>query len=208
MSTRIEEFLPTRKSLLTRLKNWDDQDGWREFFDTYWKLIYSVGRKAGFTDAEAQDLVQETMMSVAKKMRGFKYDPAVGSFKAWLLLNVRSRIADHLRKRSAMSRPQFADGDHSQLLDDAIDPSVQHLDAIWEEEWQRNLFDVALQNVKSEVSARQFQIFDLYVLQELPLGQITSRLGVNFGQVYLAKHRVSQILKQEVKRLEAKSNGG
>ena len=58
MSTRIDEFLPTRKSLLTRLKNWDDQDGWREFFDTYWKLIYSVGRKAGFTDAEAQDLVQ------------------------------------------------------------------------------------------------------------------------------------------------------
>jgi RNA polymerase sigma factor (sigma-70 family) len=208
MSTRIDEFLPTRKSLLTRLKNWDDQDGWREFFDTYWKLIYSVGRKAGFTDAEAQDLVQETMMSVAKKMRGFKYDPTIGSFKTWLLLNVRSRIADHLRKRNAASRPQFVDGDKTELLDAAVDPSVRDLDGIWEEEWQRNLFDVALQNVKSEVSARQFQIFELYVLQELPLGMLTSRLGVNIGQVYLAKHRVAQLLKKEVKRLEAKSNGG
>jgi RNA polymerase sigma factor (sigma-70 family) len=207
MSTRIDEFLPTRKSLLTRLKNWDDQDGWREFFDTYWKLIYSVGRKAGFTDAEAQDLVQETMMSVAKKMRGFKYDPAIGSFKTWLLLNVRSRIADHLRKRNAASRPQFVDGDKTELLNSAVDPSVRNLDGIWEEEWQRNLFDVALQNVKSEVSARQFQIFELYVLQELPLGMLASRLGVNIGQVYLAKHRVSQLLKKEVKRLEAKSNG-
>jgi RNA polymerase sigma factor (sigma-70 family) len=208
MSTRIDEFLPTRKSLLTRLKNWDDQDGWREFFDTYWKLIYSVGRKAGFTDAEAQDLVQETMMSVAKKMRGFKYDPTIGSFKTWLLLNVRSRIADHLRKRNAASRPQFVDGDKTELLDSAVDPSVRDLDGIWEEEWQRNLFGVALQNVKSEVSARQFQIFELYVLQELPLGMLASRLGVNMGQVYRAKHRVSQLLKKEVKRLEAKSNGG
>jgi RNA polymerase sigma factor (sigma-70 family) len=208
MSTRIDEFLPTRKSLLTRLKNWDDQDGWREFFNTYWKLIYSVGRKAGFTDAEAQDLVQETMMSLAKKMRGFRYDPAIGSFKTWLLLNVRSRIADHLRKRNAASRPQFVDGDKTELLDAAVDPSVRDLDGIWEEEWQRNLFDVALQNVKGEVSARQFQIFELYVLQELPLGMLTSRLGVNIGQVYLAKHRVSQLLKKELKRLDAKSNGG
>jgi RNA polymerase sigma factor (sigma-70 family) len=207
MSMRIDEFLPTRKSLLTRLKNWDDQDGWREFFDTYWKLIYSVGRKAGFTDAEAQDLVQETMMSLAKKMRGFKYDPAIGSFKTWLLLNVRSRIADHLRKRNAASRPQCVDGDKTKLLDAAVDPSVRDFDGIWEEEWQRNLLEVALQNVKGEVSARQFQIFELHVLQELPLGMLTSRLGVNIGQVYLAKHRVSQLLKKEVKRLEAKSNG-
>ena len=208
MSTHIDEFLPTRKSLLTRLKDWDDQDGWREFFDTYWKLIYSVGRKAGFTDAEAQDLVQETMLSVAKKMHGFKYEPAIGSFKAWLLLNVRSRIADHLRKRNAVSRPQFADGDKTDLLDAAVDRSAHNLEGIWEEEWQRNLLEVALQNVKGGVSPRQFQIFELYVMQELPLGILTSRLGVNIGQVYLAKHRVSQLLKKEVKRLEAKSNGG
>jgi RNA polymerase sigma factor (sigma-70 family) len=208
MSTRIDEFLPTRKSLLTRLKDWEDQDGWREFFDTYWKLIYSVGRKAGFTEAEAQDLVQETMLSVAKKMRGFKYEPTIGSFKAWLLLNVRSRIADHLRKRNAVSRPQFADGNKTDLLDAAVNRSAHDLEGIWEEEWQRNLLEVALQNVKRGVSPRQFQIFELYVMQELPLGILTSRLGVNIGQVYLAKHRVSQLLKKEVKRLEAKSNGG
>src|SRR5687767_8167044 len=69
-----DEFLPTRKSLLTRLKNWEDQEGWREFFEMYWRLIYRVATKAGFNDSEAQDVVQDTVLAVAKKMRGFKYD--------------------------------------------------------------------------------------------------------------------------------------
>ena len=41
--------------------------------------------KSGFSDAEAQDIVQDTIVSVAKKMRHFHYDPKIGSFKAWLL---------------------------------------------------------------------------------------------------------------------------
>ena len=51
-----DDSLPTRKSLLTRLKDWDDQESWRDFYNTYWKLIYNVARKAGLTDAEAQDV--------------------------------------------------------------------------------------------------------------------------------------------------------
>src|SRR5256885_17130220 len=76
---------PTRQSLLSRLKDLGDQQSWRDFFDTYWKLIYSAALQAGLTDAEAQDVVQDTVLSVAKKMPDFTYDPAVGSFKRWLL---------------------------------------------------------------------------------------------------------------------------
>jgi len=61
-----DEWIPTRQSLLTRLKNWDDQEGWREFFETYWRLIYRVTRKADLSDAEAQDVVQKTMVAIAK----------------------------------------------------------------------------------------------------------------------------------------------
>ena len=81
-----DEFIPTRRSLLSRLKNWEDQKSWQEFFDTYSKLIYRMAAKAGLTDAESQDVVQETVVVVAKKIPGFKYDPALGSFKSWLLL--------------------------------------------------------------------------------------------------------------------------
>src|SRR5213592_2844159 len=99
MPEHRDELIPTRASLINRLKNCQDQSSWQEFFDTYWKLIYGVARKAGLTDAEAQDVVQETMASVSKHMPTFKYDPAIGSFKAWLLNMTRWRITDQLRKR-------------------------------------------------------------------------------------------------------------
>src|ERR1700739_5078541 len=89
----------TRKSLVDRLVNWDDQRKWQEFFDTYWKLIYSAARKSGLTDAEAQEVVQETIITVAKNVGKLKYDPAVGSFKGWLLQITRWRIVYQFRKR-------------------------------------------------------------------------------------------------------------
>src|SRR5947209_6974351 len=94
-----DQFIATRRSLLSRLKNWHDQASWQEFFDTYAKLIYRIAAKAGLKDAEAQDVVQETALVVAKKMPGFKYDPAIGSFKSWLLLITRRRIEKQLKKR-------------------------------------------------------------------------------------------------------------
>src|SRR5437773_7819843 len=99
MRASLHELIPTRQSLLTRLKHWDDQESWREFFETYWRLIHGLAMKCGLTDSEAQDVVQETMISVAKQMPRFKYDPALGSFKGWLLQITRRRIADQMRKR-------------------------------------------------------------------------------------------------------------
>src|SRR5437868_7307561 len=92
-------LIATRRSLVDRLANWDDQRRWQEFFDTYWKLIYSAARKSGLADAEAQEVVQETVITVAKNVGRLDYDPAVGSFKGWLLQITRRRIADQFRKR-------------------------------------------------------------------------------------------------------------
>jgi len=207
---RNEEFIPTRKSLLTRLKNWDDQEGWREFFDTYWKLIYSVALKSGLSDADAQDIVQDTIVSVAKKMRHFKYDPEIGSFKGWLLLNTRSRITERWRKKRlpmAENIPQKDATARTATVERIPDPGGQDLDAVWDAEWKKNLMHQALEGVKKQVAPKQFQIFDLYVLQETPIESITRALGVSPGQVYLAKHRVSQVLKDELKKLERKLEG-
>src|SRR5678816_3760113 len=98
MSAPTPDLIPTRQSLLERLKSLDDQSSWGDFFETYWKLIYSVARKAGLSDPEAQDVVQETIISVARHMPSFRYDPTLGSFKAWLMQLTRWRIMDELRK--------------------------------------------------------------------------------------------------------------
>ncbi len=74
-----EEFIPTRLSLLSRLKRWDHQESWRDFFDTYWKFLYSVAIKAGLSDEDARDVVQETVVAVAKGLREGRFKAAAGS---------------------------------------------------------------------------------------------------------------------------------
>ena len=68
LTRQSEDLIPTRRTLLSRLKDWNDQENWRVFFDTYWRLIYSTAIKGGLTDAEAQDAVQETVISVMKSL--------------------------------------------------------------------------------------------------------------------------------------------
>ena len=99
MNLQPDDNNPTRRSLVSRLRRWDDQASWDEFFNMYWRLIYSVAIKAGLTDQEAEDVVQETVIGVAKKMGEFRYDPTVCSFRGWLLHVTRLRIQDQFRKR-------------------------------------------------------------------------------------------------------------
>ena len=54
----------------------------------------------------------------------------------------------------------------------------------------------------TKVSPAQFQIFDLYVIREWPILRVTETLGINCGQVYLAKHRITMLLRAEVQRLD------
>jgi len=204
-----DQLIPTRRSLLSRLKDWDDQESWKDFFDTYWKLVYGVAIKSGLNDAEAQDVVQETVLSVAKKMHAFKYDPAVGTFKSWLLLITRRRIADHLRKvyrepPQHVSQRNAEETARTPTIEKAADPASLELDRIWEEEWQKNLLEAAIQRVRRQVDPKQFQIFDSYVLKQWPVDDVKKTLGVSAAQVYLAKHRISALIKKEIKKLEAK----
>ncbi len=203
----MDELIPTRATLIARLKNWQDQASWQDFFNTYWKLIYSVARKGGLTEVEAQDVVQETMVAVAKHMPKFQYDPAIGSFKAWLLNMTRWRMRDQLRKRVPAGTYESASHDtttHAQIMERLPDPMSQKLDDLWEAEWEKNLFSAALATVKRQIDPKKFQIFDLYVHKEWPADKVAKAFGVSVAQVYLAKHRVTDLLKDEVKRLEKK----
>jgi RNA polymerase sigma factor (sigma-70 family) len=197
-------LIATRRSLVERLADWGDQLRWQEFFDTYWKLIYSAARQSGLTDLEAQEVVQETIITVAKNIDKLKYDPAVGSFKGWLLQITRWRIADQFRKREPGSakRARSPDERLTATIERVPDSRIVDLDAVWESEWKENLFDAAITRVKKKIEPKQFQIFDCYVRKEWPAQKVAARLGVNVGQVYLARHRVGALLKKEIRTLE------
>jgi len=197
-------LIATRRSLVERLADWGDQRRWQEFFDTYWKLIHSAARKSGLTDAEAQEVVQETVITVAKNIDKLKYDPAIGSFKGWLLQITRWRIADQFRKREPgnTKRPRSTDDRLTATIERVPDSRIVDLDEVWESSWKENLFEAAVARVKKKIEPKQFQIFDCYVRKEWPAQKVAERLGVNVGQVYLARHRVGALLKKEIKALE------
>ena len=202
MRPEREELIPTRATLIARLKNWQDHTSWQLFFDTYWKLIYGVARKSGLTPVEAQDAVQETLFAVAKQMPGFKYNPA-GSFKAWLLNLTRWKITDQLRKRGPLaSRPPDSGHTDAGSVEEMPDPAVRPLEELWEADWQANLLEAALGNVQRRVDPLKFQLFDYYVHHGWAADKVAATFGVPIDQVYLTKHRVTELLKAEVERLE------
>ena len=205
-----DDSLATRASLLDRLKDWGDHASWQQFFDTYWQLIYRAGLKSGLTETEAQDAVQETVLAVVKNIKTFKYDPKVCSFKSWLMLITRQRIIWQLRKRTPQSQSfeRFDETAGTDTIEKIPDEASFDLNAVWEEEWQKNVMAAALEHVKSLVNARQYQMFDLYVLRNWPVTEVARILLVSAAQVYLAKHRISRLLKKEVAKLERGQGSG
>ena len=204
MDDNPNELIPTRRSLILRLRDWDDQASWNDFFETYWKLIFSVALKAGLNDAEAQDVVQETIISVARYIPGFRYDPALGSFKSWLMRITRTRIADHFRKR------RFEKGGKRFPREQAMDPGQMEayadlgdfdLEAAWNEEWERHILANALAKVRESVNPVQYQMFYLHVCKGLPARQVAASLGVKLAEVYFAKYKVGSATKKAVQQM-------
>jgi RNA polymerase sigma-70 factor (ECF subfamily) len=213
MTDRPFDPIPTRHSLLARLKDWGDQTSWQDFFDTYSKLIYNVAVKAGLTDAEAQEVVQETVIAVAKKIGEFKTDPARGSFSAWLMRLTRWRIADQYRKRPKVGQasclswagetPALRSDDtgSTATLDRIPDPAGVELESVWQAEWEKHLLTTALEQVKRQVSPRQYQMFDLHELQKLSVQDTARTVQTSAASVYMAKYRVGRLLRKALKKL-------
>ena len=117
----------------------------------------------------------------------------------------RRRIIDHFRRRTDPNlhhSPVCNDTSSADELTRIPDPASSQLDTVWEAEWQRNLLETAIERVNQQISPNQFQIFDLSILRALPMADVTALLKVNTAQVYLARHRVSALIKKEVRRLE------
>jgi RNA polymerase sigma-70 factor (ECF subfamily) len=152
----------------------------------------------------AQEVVQETIITVAKNIGKLRYDPAVGSFKGWLLNITRWRIADQFRKRLPEA-PQHRRVDDTRVtgtMDRFAGADSKALDELWEREWKENLLEGAIARLKKKVDPKQFQIFDCYVQKQWPAQKVAERLRVSVGQVYLARHRIAALLKKEIKALE------
>lgn len=199
----------TRKTLIARLKNWEDQKTWDEFYQIYWRLIYSVGLKAGLNADDAFDIVQDTILAIAKQnAEGRGYDATKGSFKVWLLQITRWRIKDKWRdyqKQPLEHKAEQKEDDPLESYDRVGQLDQAHFDLYWDEEWKQHLLDETLREVKLEVSPQHYQLFAASVFDDLSMAEIKANFGVSASQVYLAKHRVSKVFKKHYKSIQERS---
>jgi len=202
---RPDELLPTRQSLLGRLKDWQDDASWTLFFETYWKWIYHRAIKAGLSDAEAQDVVQETLLSVSKSMKRFDYREVNGSFKKWLLQLTNWRIADQFRKRQQAIKPANEGKEAGTGTGTGTDP-IARLPAPTaddaDEDWERTLLEAALRRIKQKVDPAYFQAYELNVFQNWPVAKAAAAINVNRAHLYLIKHRINRLIKEEIEHLQ------
>ena len=209
MPNEEKELLPTRWSLIRRLKDWDDQASWQEFFDTYWTLIYGTARNSGLAHADAEDVVQNTVIEVCKRLKNGSFKPGAehGSFKAWLKQQMRWRIADQARKRpreekARVHRPPSSDGDsgagtatEERLPDNGRDP----LELAWDEDWEKTLTNAALEMVRREVNARDLQVFMMVTLQGVSPESVARLHELERNNVDQIKHRVGKLFAEAVR---------
>ena len=188
----LESSMQTRASLLFRIRDLSSDEGWQQFFETYWKLIYNTARRLGLDDSEAQDVVQETMIGVARKLPDFQYDPATGSFKHWLGKLIAWRVQDRMAKRF-----------RHESLEKALEViGESSFEEVWESDWERNLIDAALERVKRRFSPKTYQIFAFCVIQKKGIAETARVFSVRSASVYLARHRVVRAVKAEIEEIK------
>jgi RNA polymerase sigma factor (sigma-70 family) len=188
----------TRPSLLVRLRDARDHDAWRQFVEVYGPLIYGYARKQGLQDADAADLMQETLGVVAGAIKQLQYDPARGSFRGWLFTVVRNRLFT-FQTRQVRAARGTGDTSAQHRLEEVpggeTDPA-----ALWDEEYERRRFAWAAERVRGQVQPATWQAFWQTAVEGRSGQETATALGMNVAAVYLAKSRVMARLKEEIRQ--------
>ena len=205
MTATIQDLNQTLKTLLERLRQTiRDETGWTDFYQTYWKLIYSVAQKQGLSHEDAQDVVQETVIKVSRYIKNFEYDPYRGRFRSWLCLITKQQVANFYRKRK--NQPPLADlaPADEDFPEFELPDEMNTWQKIWDQEFTEHCRELALQAVKQDVSPEQYQLFYDRCIRERSVEQICSLLGMTRNKVDLAKHRVGKVYKEKLEEIKAK----
>jgi len=188
----------TRASLLLQIRDGSNHSAWREFMNLYGPVVYGFARKRGLQDADASDLMQDVMRSVASAIGQLDYDRKRGSFAGWLFTITRNKVFNFLSSRRI--RPQ-ATGDTAtnQMLNSH--PDASDGSEAWEIEYQRRLASLAMDKIKNEFQENTWRAFWLTAVEGVSASDAGQQIGLSPGAVYVAKSRVMARLKDEVEIL-------
>lgn len=201
MEPKSDDPLPTRLSLLARVKDVEDSESWAEFFRTYERMVRGLARQRGLTEDEADDVAQEVFRRVAKTIHDFERGPYAGSFRKWLGRLTRWRADDKLRERrrapipvSSTTGPDDPDPVESLSTDD--DPA-----RAFEAEARKYILETLIKRLEAQVPSRDLQIFQLITIEGMAPDAVAEMFGLKRSHVYVLKHRILEKLKVEARKL-------
>lgn len=190
----------TRNSLVLRLRDAEDVDAWDEFLAVYEPLVYHLARKKGLQHADAEEIVQEVMLTVSRAVGAWVVDPKRGRFRAWLFAIARNLMINWLTRRKPGA---IGSGDTAvmKLLKEHCDPSCEET-AEFDLEYRRQVFRWVAERVRTQVKERTWEAFWLSSVEDQPIEQVAESLGITVGAVYVARSRVAGRLRSEASRFE------
>lgn len=194
----------TRVSLLARIKDGSNTQAWGEFVQLYGPVIYGFARKRGLQDADAADLMQEVLRSVARSADRMVYDPERGTFRGWLYTVTRNKIYNFLLAQKNRPRGVGDSAAQDRLESLPARESVTE-DPDWDIEYQRRVSAKAMERVRHEFHAKTWQAFWGTAVEGRAAAEVAIELTMSPGAVYVAKSRVLARLRDEVRQLLAEA---
>jgi RNA polymerase sigma factor (sigma-70 family) len=187
----------TRASLLVRLGDARDAPAWSQFVAIYAPLVHGYARKQGLQDADAADVTQEVLRTLAGALRRGAYDAGRGAFRSWLFAVVRNELKTFWGRRA---RQVQGSGDSATLAVLEAEPAPE-VD-LWDLEYRKHVFAWAAEEVRGAVEPNTWQAF----WQTAALGKqaqdVARGLGMTVAAVYMARSRVQARLKEAVQAIE------
>jgi RNA polymerase sigma factor (sigma-70 family) len=189
----------TSVSLLGRLKrDPTNQGAWSEFVGHYGRRIYDWCRKWKLQEADAEDVTQTVLLKLADKMKTFAYDPS-RSFSGWLKTVTHNAWVDFQESRGRGGRGS-GDSFVADLLDSVV--AREDLERSLQEQFDHELLDEAASLVRLRVAPQTWEAFRLTAIEGLSGAEASARIGMQVAQVYVAKRRVQNMLRDEIQKLQ------
>ncbi|MEM7146536.1 MAG: sigma-70 family RNA polymerase sigma factor [Verrucomicrobiota bacterium] len=191
--------VPTRQTLLIKIRDHEDNSAWCEFADLYTPLIKNFALSRGLGPEDAADVTQDTLKAVAKAIENFEYDPDKGTFRSWLYTVTRSKLNNHFAKNLKHPPATGSTAVH-QIIEDIPDPSSddERQREYWELEYKRHMFDWAASKTRHEFESNTWDAFWKTAVEQLSPAEAAEQLNLSPGAVTVAKHRVIKRLRDKI----------
>src|SRR6476661_10207452 len=198
----VEAWLPTTcPTLLARLRNDpSNETAWDEFIEHYGRHIYRWCKQWGLQDADAEDVTQEILLKLARKLRDFRYDPN-SSFRGWLKTVAHHAWRDFV---DSQRRARATANDHGWERLQSVEAREDLIQRL-EEAFDFELLEAAKVQVRLRVAPHTWEAFRLVAIEGLPAADVAANVRMQVAMVYVAKSKVQKMLQEEIRKLDTEA---